>query len=124
MVVLTESAARWLRDMLGDRPEVLPVVLVCGVSFAIVQFLVSNFVGPQLTDIIAALVSMGCLAALLRVWRPKEVWLFAHEAAAAPGATPIRSGPGAMQRESNLPGQAVTDRHRPADALDGSGRVV
>src|SRR6201997_1004611 len=34
--------------------EVLPAVLVCGISFAIVQFLVSNFVGPQLTDIIAA----------------------------------------------------------------------
>src|SRR6266581_4783698 len=41
--------------------EILPAVLVTGISFAIVQFLVSNFVGPQLTDIIAALVSMGCL---------------------------------------------------------------
>src|SRR5438552_1126746 len=36
--------------------EVLPAVLVTGVSFAIVQFLISNFVGPELTDIIAALV--------------------------------------------------------------------
>src|SRR5256712_1444836 len=66
--------------------EVLPAVLVTGISFAIVQFLVSNFVGPELTDIIAALVSMGCLAALLRVWRPKETWQFAHEEAAAPAA--------------------------------------
>src|SRR5207302_1977170 len=59
--------------------EVLPAVLVTGVSFAVVQFLVSNLVGPELTDIIAALVSMGCLAALLRFWRPREVWQFAHE---------------------------------------------
>src|SRR5438309_3310879 len=62
--------------------EVLPAVLVTGVSFAIVQFLISNFVGPELTDIIAALVSMGCLAALLRFWKPREVWQFAHESPA------------------------------------------
>src|SRR5438034_2512959 len=63
--------------------EILPAVLVTGVSFAIVQFLVSNFVGPELTDIIAALVSMGCLAALLRVWRPAQLYRFESEAAAA-----------------------------------------
>jgi lactate permease len=62
--------------------EILPAVLVTGISFAIVQFLVSNFVGPELTDIVAALVSMGCLALLLRFWRPAEVWQFAHETAA------------------------------------------
>src|SRR5207248_10586063 len=51
--------------------------------------LISNFVGPELTDIIAALVSMGCLALLLRFWRPKEVWQFAHETAAtAPAGAP------------------------------------
>src|SRR3982075_1881941 len=63
--------------------EVLPAVLVTGISFAIVQFLVSNFIGPELTDILAALVSMGCLAVLLRYWKPAEVWQFAHETAAA-----------------------------------------
>jgi lactate permease len=68
--------------------EILPAVLVTGITFALVQFLVSNFVGPELTDIIAALVSMGSLALLLRVWRPKETWQFEHEAAAP--ATPPR----------------------------------
>src|ERR1700704_765827 len=63
--------------------EVLPAVLVTGVSFAIVQFVVSNYVGPELTDILAALVSMGCLAVLLRVWRPGAGWEFAHENAVA-----------------------------------------
>src|ERR1700716_3196297 len=68
--------------------EILPAVLVTGISFAIVQFLVSTFVGPELTDILAALVSMGCLAVLLRFWRPAQVWQFAHETAAAPVMRP------------------------------------
>src|SRR5213594_380940 len=63
--------------------EILPAVLVTGISFAVVQFLISNFVGPELTDIIAALVSMGCLALLLRVWRPRDNWQFASEATPA-----------------------------------------
>jgi L-lactate permease len=63
--------------------EILPAVLVTGISFAIVQFLVSNYVGPELTDIVAALVSMGCLALLLRFWRPAHVYRFETEVAAA-----------------------------------------
>lgn len=53
--------------------EVWPAVLVAGASFAIPQYLVSNFHGPWLVDIIAAMVSMACLAGFLRVWRPKIV---------------------------------------------------
>ncbi len=89
--------------------EVLPAVLVTGVSFAIVQFLVSNFVGPELTDIIAALVSMGCLAALLRVWRPRETWQFAHDAPPPTGSAPrpVMGGSGS-----------------PFDSVDNSGRVM
>ncbi|WP_295978450.1 L-lactate permease [uncultured Variovorax sp.] len=64
--------------------EVWPAILVTGVSFAIPQFLVSNFIGPELVDIIAAIVSMVCLVAFLRVWKPKKVWtsvsLKGHEA--------------------------------------------
>jgi lactate permease len=103
--------------------EVLPAVLVTGISFAIVQFLVSNFVGPQLTDIIAALVSMACLALLLRFWRPKEVWQFAHEAAASSGAT-MRAGPGAARSQADLPGQAARSSSSPFDAIDPPGRIA
>ncbi len=49
--------------------EVWPACLVCGASFGVVQFLVSNFHGPWLVDIAAALVSMASLVALLRVWK-------------------------------------------------------
>ena len=54
--------------------EIWPAILVTGVSFAVPQYLVSNFIGPELVDIIAAIVSMVCLVAFLRVWQPKKIW--------------------------------------------------
>jgi L-lactate permease len=52
--------------------EVLPAVLVAGGTFAIGQFTVSNFVGPELTDALSALISLTAVAVLLRVWQPAE----------------------------------------------------
>ena len=54
--------------------EIWPAILVTGLSFAIPQFLVSNFIGPELVDIIAAIVSMVSLILFLRVWQPKTIW--------------------------------------------------
>ena len=54
--------------------EIWPAILVTGLAFAIPQFLVSNFIGPELVDIIAAIVSMAALVLFLRVWQPKKVW--------------------------------------------------
>ncbi len=54
--------------------EVLPAVLAAGLTFAVVQFATSNFVGPELTDILASLASLGAVALLLRAWKPREVW--------------------------------------------------
>lgn len=54
--------------------EIWPAILVTGVSFAIPQYLVSNFIGPELVDIIAAIVSMVSLVLFLRVWQPKKIW--------------------------------------------------
>ena len=51
-----------------------PAILVCGVSFAIPQFLVSNYINPWFVDIVASLVSMACLVGFLRVWHPKIIW--------------------------------------------------
>src|ERR1700735_3687522 len=47
---------------------VLPAAAVCGIAFAGTQFLISNFVGPQLTDILASLAAMGSLLALFELW--------------------------------------------------------
>src|SRR4029079_4936231 len=55
--------------------QIWPAILVAGVTFAIPQFLVSNFHGPWLVDIVAAIVSMACLTGFLKIWRPKNVWL-------------------------------------------------
>jgi lactate permease len=55
--------------------EVWPAILVTGVSFAIPQFVISNFINPWIVDIGASLISMGCLILFLRVWQPKELWL-------------------------------------------------
>ena len=54
--------------------EIWPAILVTGLSFAIPQYLVSNFIGPELVDIIAAIVSMVSLILFLRVWQPKTIW--------------------------------------------------
>ena len=53
--------------------EIWPAILVAGVSFAVPQYLVSNFHGPWLVDVVAAIVSMICLWSFLRVWQPKRI---------------------------------------------------
>ena len=59
--------------------EVLPAVVVAGGSFAVSQFFSSNFMGPELPDILSALVSLVCTVALLKVWKPKTTWKFEGE---------------------------------------------
>src|ERR1051326_3304054 len=57
---------------------VLLACIVCGISFAAVQFVVSNYVGVQLTDILASLTAMACLALLFKVWKPKDQFAMAE----------------------------------------------
>ena len=52
-----------------------PAILVTGVSFAIPQFVISNYINPWIVDIGASLISMGCLILFLKVWQPRELWL-------------------------------------------------
>ncbi|HET7884511.1 MAG TPA: L-lactate permease [Acetobacteraceae bacterium] len=83
--------------------QVWPAVLVCGVSFAIPQYLISNFINPWIVDIGASLISMACLIGFLQVWQPKELWLSpalrTHDASAA-----------------SMPRRAVTSQERPSRA--------
>jgi lactate permease len=84
----------WLIWVMAGRRamlEVWPACLTTGLSFAIVQFLVSNYHGPWLVDIAGALVSMGALILLLRVWQPRTIWRFSHDegGSADPLAAPI-----------------------------------
>jgi lactate permease len=63
------------RGVLG----VWPALVVCGGSFALVQFLVANYHGPSLVDVAGGLVSLISLALFLRFWQPKTNWHFADE---------------------------------------------
>jgi lactate permease len=58
---------------------VWPALLVCGGSFALVQFLVSNWHGPWLVDVAGGLASLVALALFLRVWQPRQIWHFSDE---------------------------------------------
>ncbi len=64
------------------RP-VLPAVALCGVSFATIQLLVSNLVGPQLTDILSSLGAISSLVILFALWKPKDRFHLAGDGAAA-----------------------------------------
>ena len=54
--------------------QIWPAILVCGVSFAIPQFLISNYINPWIVDIGASLICMACLVGFMRIWHPKEIW--------------------------------------------------
>jgi lactate permease len=55
--------------------DIWPAILVTGLSFAIPQFVISNYINPWIVDIGASLISMGCLILFLKVWQPKVLWL-------------------------------------------------
>ncbi|MGM9508856.1 L-lactate permease [Larkinella sp. GY13] len=59
--------------------EVLPAILVSGISFAFFQWLTANYLGPMLPDVLAGLASLFCLIILLRFWKPRSVWRFEEE---------------------------------------------
>ena len=84
--------------------EIWPAILVTGLSFAIPQYLVSNFIGPELVDIIAAIVSMVSLVLFLRVWQPKKIW-----------TSPSLRGHDVSASEAKLPAAIV--QHSKADLV-------
>jgi lactate permease len=55
--------------------DIWPAILVTGVTFAVPQFVISNYINPWIVDIGASLISMGGLILFLKVWQPKQLWL-------------------------------------------------
>src|SRR5580658_4419220 len=79
----------WLvRAMVGweETFEVLPAILVVGISFAVTQFLWSNFVDSNLVDIMGGVISIICTVIFLRFWKPKKIWRFDYD---REGAKPV-----------------------------------
>jgi len=101
--------------------EVWPAILVAGVFFAIPQFLVSNFHGPWLVDIVAALVSMAAVALFLRVWQPREImagmshrWKRGEDVLVGAGAAPMAM-PADVEFAGALPGASGAAQAPAAD---------
>ncbi len=63
----------------GAMLEIWPAIAVAGIFFAIPQYLMSNFHGPWLVDIVASVISMAALITFMRFWKPKRVWRFPGE---------------------------------------------
>jgi lactate permease len=87
--------------------EIWPAILVAGVFFAIPQFLMSNFHGPWLVDVVAAVVSIAALALFLKVWRPKRIWRFPVE----------DQGEGNLEIASQLDHQSKSEIRNPQSAI-------
>jgi lactate permease len=84
---------------------VWPAILVSGGSFAVVQFLVANYLGPRLVDVAGGLVSLISLSVFLKLWRPAQEWKFPEESSSGPNA---RAGGLALH---DAPQHAATPSH-------------
>jgi lactate permease len=81
----------WLVRTMGGWRGVVgiwPALLVAGGTFALVQFLVSNYHGPWLVDVVGGVVWLVCLALFLMVWQPRETWRFDAEPEPVPEPNP------------------------------------
>jgi L-lactate transport len=84
----------YLMAIMGGRAAlraVWPAALVAGVCFALTQFLVSTFIGPYLTDILASLATMLGLVTLLQFWRPRDSGSVAYDLPPIPAGKLLRA---------------------------------
>jgi lactate permease len=113
----------WLvRCMVGWREtfEVLPAILVTGVSFAITQFFWSNYVDSNLVDIMGGVVSIVALVIFLHVWQPKTVWRFNYDDEALPEPVPEEEFSdqfGAEWQPHDFDGELKAGSHSPSQVL-------
>ncbi len=69
---------------------VFPAVIVCGVAFAATQLFMSNFVGPQLVDIVSALAAILSSIVLFKVWQPRDHFVLDSSVLAQSGNAVVR----------------------------------
>jgi lactate permease len=101
--------------------ETLPATLTCGITFAIAQFVTSNFISTQLTDIVASLVSAASVVLLLRVWRPATPFVEAPEVGTVAGAAGA-AGAASAAGTAGTAGTAAGSRR--GSAARGSGAAT
>jgi L-lactate transport len=88
--------------------EVWPALLTAGLTFGTVEYVVSNYVGAQLSDILSSTSSIAAVVVLLRFWRPHSRNVTADPYAR--GAT----GPGPFEFASGVPTQSAAPKHTAA----------
>ncbi|HET8854197.1 MAG TPA: L-lactate permease [Ktedonobacteraceae bacterium] len=87
-----------------------PVALVAGLSFAVMQFAISNFVGPQLPDVLASLFSLICVILFVQVWKPRDIEQYqANLTIATPAATTATAMGPTPIGEEGIPVPASSD---------------
>jgi lactate permease len=86
---------------------VWPAVLVCGGSFAVVQFVMANYVGAALVDVVAGITSLAALACFLRWWQPRECWQHGTERGEKRGQAPAALKPDAAAFPKRLQQEPV-----------------
>jgi lactate permease len=108
--------------------EVWPACLVSGLSFAIPQFLVSNFYGPSVVDIVASICSILSLVILLRFWQPRSIWRFSDESTSEADGLPASGREGCRKRRTRggrkRRATCVTHRTSGVDCVDAVGDSI
>ena len=113
----------WLvRVMVGWKEtfEVVPAILVVGVSFGLTQFLWSNYVDSNLVDIVAGVVSIVATLAFLRFWKPRNIWRFDYERDAIPLPVPaaeIRDQVGGEWAADRFDGNVTAHSYSPRQVV-------
>ena len=105
--------------------EIWPAALTAGLAFAVPQFLISNYHGPWLVDIVASISSMAAVAALLRFWRPKKIWEFpgvAENDPEAPQPISTLACESAMSSQLAAGGEGDQTQRRISPSLGREGR--
>lgn len=87
--------------------EVLPALIVTGVAFALTQFLSSNFLGPELPDILSALVTIVALTIFLKFWKPKTIFRFANEQPGMVAGSAATASEGKKEEDQKYTGKEI-----------------
>src|SRR5471032_1196900 len=105
LAVFVPMALVFIIDRWRGVRATLPATLTCGVTFAFTQFVVSNYVSTQLTDIIASLAAAASVVLLLRVWRPSDSYVEVPDLATATSA--VRTSGGTRPGSGDLSAPAL-----------------
>ncbi len=105
--------------MAGGRRalEVMPAIIACGVSFAGMQFTVSNFVGPELTDIASSLTCIAVMVLVMKFWKPRNVMHLEGDRPPVTTADPAWTPQHAVRVESHGNVAVAVRRHSALDVM-------